>query len=150
MELEAVLVGATVDAAVATFAALVALPAGARWPAFAAVAAAGLVGGHLAGRVAGGTFRRRLGHGVLAGLLGGAAFAVAVWWSLQPGAPNGALWPVNYLLATAGLPTDLAARYDVALGVAAATTCGLLYVLEGALAGGAAPGGDAEAVVLRE
>lgn len=144
----AILVGAGVDAAVAALAAVVALPVGVRWPAFAAVVAAGLLGGHLAGRIASGSWRRRVGHGLVAGLLGGAALAVASWWSFQPGAPSGALWPANYLLATAGFPADFAARYDAAIGVVAALLLGVAYVAEGALAGGAAPGD--ETVVVRE
>lgn len=68
------------------------------------------------------------------------AFAVGIWWSLQPAAPLGALWPVNYALATVGLPTDFAARFDVALGVVVALLGFVLFVVEGALAAGATTG----------
>jgi hypothetical protein len=149
---EAVAVGGAADAGIALVAAVVALPEAARWPAFAGVAAGGLVGGYLAGRLAGGAWRNRVRSGLLAGLVGGAAFAVAVWWSLQPGTPAGALWSVNYLLATgaAWLPPGVAARYDALLGVGAALVCGAVYVAEGAVAGGAASGGESEVVVVRE
>ncbi len=149
---EAVAVGGLADAGIALAAAVVALPEEARWPAFAGVAAGGLVGGYLAGRLAGGSWRNRVRSGLLAGLVGGAVLAVAVWWSLQPGTPAGALWSVNYLLATgaAWLPPGFAARYDALLGVGAALVCATVYVAEGALAGGAAPGGESEIVVIRE
>lgn len=148
----AIAVGAAADAGIAIVAATVGLPASARWPAFAAVLAGGLLGGYLAGRLAGGDWRSRVGHGLAAGLLGGAAFATAVWWSLQPGTPNGALWPANYVLAIGAgwLPTDVTARYDVAIGVAAALAHGGLYAVEGALAGGAAPDGESAMVAVRE
>ncbi|WP_135852408.1 hypothetical protein [Halorussus salinus] len=151
MNRRAVLVGATIDAAIAFVAAATALPEGARWPAFAGVLAGGLVGGYLAGRGVG-AWHERVRHGLLAGLLGGAALAVAVWWSLQPGTPEGALWPVNYLLATGArwLPPGAAARYDALLGVGAALACGTAYAVAGTLAAGAAPGGEAEIELSRD
>ncbi|UPW02081.1 hypothetical protein M0R88_08290 [Halorussus gelatinilyticus] len=151
MNWRAVFVGATADAGFACFAAAVALPEAARWPAFAGVLAGGLVGGYLAGRRAG-SWRDRVRHGALAGLLGGGALAVAVWWSLQPGTPDGALWSANYLLATGArwLPPGAAARYDALLGVATALACGTVYVVEGALAAGAAPGGESEIPLARD
>jgi hypothetical protein len=147
----AVLLGGSVDAAIAYVAATVALPAGARWPAFAGVLAGGLVGGYLAGRRSSGSWRDRVRHGLLAGVVGGAALAVAVWWSLHPGTPSGALWSVNYLLATgaAWLPPEVVLRYDALLGAAAALACGVVYAVEGALAAGAAPGGESELGEIR-
>ena len=149
---EAIVIGGATDAGIAVVAAILALPKSARWPAFAGVTAGGLLGGYLAGRLAAGSWRRRTRHGLLAGLVGGTAFAVAVWWSLQPGTPLGALWPANYLLAVGAgrLPSEFTAEYDAAIGVAAALTCGALYVAEGVLASGAAPGGDSDAIMVRE
>lgn len=148
----AVLVGALADAGIAVLAAVVALPEAVRWPAFGGVLAGGLLGGYLAGRLAGGPWRNRFRHGLLAGLLGGGALAVAVWWSLQPTSPAGALWSANYVLATAAawFPPEFTARYDALIGVSAALVLGGLYAVEGALAGGAAPGGESEAVAVRE
>ncbi|WP_205254563.1 hypothetical protein [Halorussus rarus] len=152
MDRDAILVGAGADAALAALAAAVELPEGVRWPAFAGVLAGGFVGGYLAGRLAAGPWRRRVGHGLLAGLLGGAALAVAVRWSFEPGAPSGALWPANYVLATGArwLPPGVAGRYDALIGAAAALAYGVLYAAEGALAAGAAPGGDASTAAVRE
>lgn len=152
MDRRAVVAGATADAGVAVLAAVVELPAGTRWPAFAAVAGGGLLGGYLAGKLAAGSWRRRLAHGLLAGVLGGAAFGAAVWWSLQPAAANGALWPVNYVLANAAawFPPELTARYDAAIGAATAVVMGLLYLVESVVASGVAPGGGVEAVTVRE
>lgn len=149
---EAVLVGAAADAGIAVVAATVSLPTSARWPAFAAVLAGGFLGGYLAGRLAGGSWRARVSHGLAAGLLGGVALAIAVWWSLQPGTPDGALWPANYVLAAGArwFPPDFTARYDVAIGVAAALAHGSLYAVEGALAGGAASGGEPAVGAMRE
>lgn len=151
MNRRAVFVGGITDAVVAYFAATVALPKEARWPAFAAVLAGGLVGGYLAGRRSG-AWRERVRHGLLAGVLGGGALAVAVWWSLQPGTPDGALWPVNYLLATGArwLPPGAAARYDTLLGVAVALACGTVYAVAGALAAGAAPSGETKIALTRD
>jgi hypothetical protein len=149
---QAVLAGGAADAAVAVLAAVVALPEEARWPAFGGVLAGGLLGGYLAGRLASGPWRTRLRHGLLAGLLGGAVLAAAARWSLQPDTPDGALWSLNYLLATgaAWLPPGAAARYDSLIGVGAALICGLLYVAEGVLAAGAAPVGESDAVAVRD
>ncbi|PSP54950.1 hypothetical protein BRC82_08120 [Halobacteriales archaeon QS_1_67_19] len=69
---------AAAGAAIALSAALVALPEGARWPAFGAVVVGGSLGGYLAGRLAGGGWRSRVRHGLLAGPPGGAVFAAAV------------------------------------------------------------------------
>lgn len=140
----AVFAGAATDAGITIVAATLGLPAAARWPAFGGVLAGGLLGGYLAGRLAAGPWRRRVRHGLLAGTFGGAALAIAVWWSLQPGTPAGALWPANYLLAVGvgWLPTEVTARYDFALGVAAALAHWAVYLAEGALGGGAAPGGS--------
>ena len=148
---EAVTIGAATDAGIAVVAATLALPKSARWPAFAGVAAGGLLGGYLAGRLAAGSWRRRTRHGLLAGLVGGATFAVAVWWSLQPGTPAGALRPANYLLAVGAgrLPSEFTARYDTVIGVAAALACGTLYVAEGVLASGAAPSGGSDEMIVR-
>lgn len=152
MDRRAVIAGASIDTGVAILAAFVGLPAGARWPAFAAVAGGGLLGGYLAGSLAAGSWRRRIAHGLVAGLLGGVAFGAAVWWSLQPAAANGALWPVNYVLATgaAWFPPGLTARYDAALGIGTAVLMGLLYLVESVVASGAAPGGGVEAVTVRD
>lgn len=150
MDWNAVLAGAATDAAIAVLAAAVPLPAEVRWPAFAVLAGAGLLGGYVAGRRAAGPWRVRLRHGLLAGLVGGAAMAAATWWSFRPGSPSGALWALNYLVATSGLPPELAARYDVAIGVAVAVAFGGLYVAEGAVAGVTAPGGDPEALAVGE
>ena len=148
----AAFVGAAADAGIAVLAATVPLPTDVRWPAFAAVAAGGLLGGYLAGRLAAGSWRRRTRHGLLAGLLGGAAFAVAAWWSFFPGTPHGALRPANYLLAVGAgrLPSGLAARYDAVLAAGAALACGTTYVAEGVLASGAAPGDGADAALIRD
>ncbi|WP_435180928.1 hypothetical protein [Halorussus sp. AFM4] len=152
MDRDAILVGAGADAGLAALAAAVELPEGVRWPAFAVVLAGGFVGGYLAGRLAEGPWRRRVNHGLLAGLLGGAALAVAVRWSFEPGAPSGALWPANYVLATGArwLPPGVAARYDALIGTLAALPYGVLYAAEGALAAGAAPGGEPDAPAVRE
>ncbi|MFC4448781.1 hypothetical protein [Halorussus aquaticus] len=152
MDRDAIFVGAGVDAVIAVVAATMALPERVRWPAFAGVLAGGLFGGYLAGRLAAGSWRRRTRHGLLAGVGGGAAFALAVRWSFEPGTPPGALRPANYLLATAAgwLPSGFTARYDALLGVAAALAFGVLYAVEGALAAGAAPGGDADVLAVRE
>lgn len=148
----AVLVGAAANAGIAAISATLTLPQSARWPAFGAVLAGGLLGGYLAGRLSGGAWRSRVSHGLGAGLLGGGALAIAVWWSLQPGTPHGALWPANYVLATSArwVPPDFTARYDVAIGVAAALAHGGLYAVEGALAGGAAPGDESGVVAVGE
>ncbi|NEU58884.1 hypothetical protein FXF75_19735 [Halorussus sp. MSC15.2] len=150
--MDAVLVGAGVDAAIAVVAATLALPERVRWPAFAGVLAGGLLGGYLAGRLAAGSWRRRPRHGLLAGVVGGAAFALAVRWSFEPGTPPGALRPANYLLATAAgwFPSGFTARYDALIGVAAALAFGVLYAVEGALAAGAAPGDESGIVAVRE
>ena len=140
LDWRAVAAGTGVDVTAAMLAATLPLPEYARWPVFAVVSCAGLLGGHVAGRLADGPWRRRVGHGLLAGAIGGVAFAVAVWWSLQPDAPSGALWPVNYAVATVGLPTDLAARFDAAIGVVVASLGFALFVAEGALAAGATAG----------
>lgn len=142
----AVLAGAGADAAVAALAATVALSELARWPAFGAVLAGGLLAGFLAGRRAGGRWGHRARHGLLAGVLGGAALAAAVWWSLFPGTPLGAFRPANYVLAVAAgrLPPGVAAAYDSVIAAAAALAFGLLYAAEGWLAAGAASGGNGD------
>lgn len=144
LDWRAVVAGTAVDATAAMLGATLPLPPYARWPVFSVVACAGLLGGHVAARLASGGWRRRVGHGLLAGVFGGATFAVAVWWSFQPAAPRGALWPVNYVVATVGLPTEFAARYDAAIGVAVALLGWGLFVAEGALAAGATAGASVE------
>jgi hypothetical protein len=146
MHWKAVLAGAATDVAIAALAATVPLPAGVRWPAFAALAGAGLLGGYVAGRLASGSWRSRLHHGLTAGLVGGAA----TWWSFQPGTPSGALWSLNYLVATSGLPPQFAAHYDTAIGVAVALAFGALYVAEGAVASVSAPGGEPATLPIEE
>lgn len=55
-----------------------------------------------------------------------------------PGSEIGALWGLNYLIATSGLPSEFAATYNQQLAILVPAVVGLVLAIEGALAGGAA------------
>lgn len=82
---------------------------GLRWTAVPLVLATGLVAGVAAGLVAGGgptaeadarAIRDGAWHGLLAGSLAGAVFAVAFVGALRTDTHAGVFYPLNYLLAT--------------------------------------------------
>ncbi|SIR81519.1 hypothetical protein SAMN05421858_3904 [Haladaptatus litoreus] len=128
VELFAVAVGATLP-----------LPPDVRITAALALLTVGLVGGYVAGRVADGNWRDGIRHGLFAGIVGGFALALVLGYTMAtPGSEVGALWGLNYLIATSGIPTDLAAVYDQQLGILFPAIAGLLVAIEGAVAGGAA------------
>ncbi|WP_049972172.1 hypothetical protein [Haladaptatus cibarius] len=128
VELLAVAVGATLP-----------LPPDVRIAAALALLTVGLVGGYVAGRVAGGNWRDGIRHGLFAGVVGGIALALVLGYTMAtPGSEVGALWGLNYLIATSGIPTDLAAVYDRQLGILFPALAALLVAIEGAVAGGAA------------
>lgn len=69
------------------------------------VLSTGLVGGLVAGDRAGPPAVRSGRHGLVAGVVGGAAAATVFWWTTAtPGAPRGAFWSLAKLVATAPIP----------------------------------------------
>ncbi|WP_458209459.1 hypothetical protein [Haladaptatus sp. NG-SE-30] len=139
MRLEAVGAGVLVQLLAVLVGATIPLPQGLRVTAAIALLTVGLAGGYVAGLFAGGSWRDGVLHGLLAGALGGAVLALVLRFTMTtPGSEVGALWGLNYLIATSGIPTDLAAEFDAHIAVVVPALAGLLFTLEGALAGGAA------------
>ncbi|WP_458186793.1 hypothetical protein [Haladaptatus sp. NG-WS-4] len=139
MRLEAVGAGVLVQLLAVLVGATIPLPRRIRVTAAVALLTVGLAGGYVAGWFAGGTWRDGVAHGLLAGMGGGVVLALVLHYTMTtPGSEVGALWGLNYLIATSGIPTQLAAEFDAELGVVIPALAGLLLALEGALAGGAA------------
>jgi hypothetical protein len=139
MRLEAVGAGVLIQLLAVLAGATFSLPRSVRVTAALALLMAGLAGGYTAGWFAGGDWRSGLLHGFLAGGIGGGALALVLRHTMTtPGSEVGALWGLNYLIATSGIPSELAAAYDAQIAVVLPALLGLLFALEGALAGGAA------------
>ncbi|WP_227357005.1 hypothetical protein [Haladaptatus salinisoli] len=139
MRLEAVGAGVLIQLLAVLVGATIPLPRSVRVTAALALLMTGLAGGYTAGWFAGGDWRDGLLHGLLASAVGGGVFAVVLRHTMTtPGSEVGAFWGLNYLIATSGIPSELAATYDAQLAVVLPALAGLLFALEGALAGGAA------------
>ncbi|WP_435157207.1 hypothetical protein [Haladaptatus sp. DFWS20] len=139
MHVEAVGAGVLVELLAVAVGATLPLPPELRITAALALLTVGLAGGYVAGRVAGGNWRDGIRHGLFAGVIGGGALALVLGYTMvTPGSEVGALWGLNYLIATSGLPSEFAAMYDQQLAILVPAVVGLLLAIEGALAGGAA------------
>lgn len=106
-----------------------------------ALAAVGLFGGAVVGGLVGGSRRARAYHGLLSGVGGGLVFAAWLWYTLVANVYLGAFYGVAYVVATAGIPPELATRYDALVPVALGAFGAVLYAVEGALAAGLVPSG---------
>jgi hypothetical protein len=138
MRFEAVGAGVLVELLAVAVGATIPLPRGVRTSAAVALLGVGLAGGYVAGWFAGGNWRDGLRHGVLAGAIGGMALAIVLGYTMAtPGSEVGALWGMNYLIATGGIPLWLAV-YDAQLGILLPLLAGTIVAVEGAIAGGAA------------
>ncbi|WP_266080171.1 hypothetical protein [Haladaptatus caseinilyticus] len=139
MRVEAIGAGVLVELIAVAVGATLPLPPELRINAGVALLTIGLAGGYVAGRVAGGNWRKGILHGSFAGAIGGVVLAVVLGYTMvTPGSEVGALWGLNYLIATGGLPTEFAAVYDRQLAIVFPALIGVLLAIEGAVAGGAA------------
>jgi len=138
MRFEAVGAGVLVELLAVAVGATIPLPRGVRTSAAVALLGVGLAGGYVAGWFAGGNWHDGLRHGMLAGVIGGAMLALVLGYTMAtPGSEVGALWGMNHLIATGGIPLCVAA-YDALLGIALPLLAGTIVAVEGAIAGGAA------------
>lgn len=146
MNWRAVVLGVAVQAGALAAGNFVALPAGMLWIGAVLLFCVGFAGGFVAGAAADGGWRVRTRHGATAGLLGGVAFLGTLWASagyLIPRASRGAFWEINYFLTTSSvLPQQIVADYGEAVVLLVGALGALAYAVEGAVAGGAAPGDD--------
>ncbi|MFH5797054.1 hypothetical protein [Haladaptatus sp. CMAA 1911] len=138
MRFEAVGAGVLVELLAVAVGATIPLPRSVRTSAAVALLGVGLAGGYVAGWFAGGNWRDGLHHGLVSGVIGGAMLAVVLGYTMStPGSEVGAMWGMNYLIATGGIPLWIAA-YDAQLGIALPLLAGTIIAAEGAIAGGAA------------
>jgi hypothetical protein len=114
---------------------------GAAWIGVFTLLTTGLLGGFVAGALAGGSQRNRAIHGLASGIVGGIAFGAVLWYTMRtPGAPEGIFYGISYIVATSGvLSPATAARYDALIPVVLAL-CGVLaFALCGTAGGGLVP-----------
>jgi hypothetical protein len=114
---------------------------GAAWVGALALVSTGLLGGFVAGAVAGGSRRTRVIHGLASGVVGGVAFGAVLWYTMTtPGAPEGVFYGISYIVATSGvLSPAMAARYDAVIPIALAGVGLVAFALGGAIGGGLVP-----------
>lgn len=98
-----------------------------------------IVGGAVAGGLVGGSRRSRMVHGGLCGCFGGCVFAIWLYYTLVANVYFGAFYGVAYTIATVGIPSEFAARFDTFLPIAVGVGGVFLYTIEGALAGALIP-----------
>jgi hypothetical protein len=111
------------------------------WLGTIALLSIGLFGGIGAGGLVDGPRRARAYHGLLSGFSGGLVFAGWLWYTMTANVYLGGFYSVASLIATSGIPPDVATQYDSLLPVAFGGAGIVLFALEGAIAGGMVPRG---------
>lgn len=139
MRWTAVAAGALVELFAIALGATVPLPLDVRVTAGLALLTVGIAGGYVAGRLAGGTWKTGLRHGLVAGTFGGVVFATVLYYTMtHPGSEVGAYWGLNFAISRIDFPPWLVDRYGRTLAALVAALGGVALALEGAIAGGAA------------
>ncbi|WP_276247344.1 MULTISPECIES: hypothetical protein [unclassified Haladaptatus] len=116
------------------------------------VALTGVIGGVIAGRLAGEHGFDRTSHGFASGLCGGAVFALTFYLlKTTPGLIEGAYWSVGYVMATTVPFPELMLRDGgLWLVVGWSVFGGVTIALVGLVAGYLAPPADQELVFIEE
>lgn len=140
---EPLVLGSAVELAMLGVGLLVSLPSEIMWLGVVVLLSTGFLGGYVAGQLSADGWRTNALYGGFAGAVGGVVYAPTLWFSMNnviPRASYSAFWGLNYFTATSNLLPRLfvASHGDLVVG-GLAVGGGILFVLEGIIAGGAAP-----------
>ena len=140
---EPLVLGSAVELVMLGVGLLVSLPSEIIWLGVVVLLSTGFFGGYVAGQFTAEEWQTNALYGGLVGAIGGVVYAPTLWFSMNnviPRASYSAFWGINYFTATSDLlPRSFVASSGELVVGGLAVGGALLFILEGIVAGGAAP-----------